>query len=247
MRFNPRRWHSWLGALLSLPMLIIGVTAILMIHAPSLGWRELQIDTSWLPGYHTSSRQDPRRQVQALLETPQGLWIGTRAGLFLQHGAVLDSIAAFDGQEIRALLTTPQGLLVLTPQGLWRARPQGWQSVLPGQITAIFAPGQDVYAVLRGHGLLRSGDGGQSWRRPPEPAAFADLPAMSQPSTVAVAKLIRDLHTGEALFTHDLYWLWVDLLGVVLIFLACSGFYLWWRVQRAQASSRRRLQPTSSQ
>ena len=245
MRFNPRVWHSWLGALLSLPMLIVGLTAILMMHGPSLGWRELQIGTTWLPGYHTVNRQDPRHQVQALLETPQGLWLGTRAGLFLQHGAVLEAIPAFEGQEIRVLLTAPQGLLVLTPQGLWRARPDGWQPALGGQITAVFGLGEDVYAVMRGRGLLRSGDGGQSWRRQPEPAGLAGLPPASLPPTVSVAKLIRDLHTGEALFDHDLYWLWVDLLSVVLIFLACSGFYLWWRVRRALVANGRRLQASS--
>ncbi len=47
-----------------------------------------------------------------------------------------------------------------------------------------------------------------------------------------LARLIRDLHTGEAFLGRDNKWIWDDIVGGSMTFLALTGVYLWWNGQR---------------
>lgn len=48
---------------------------------------------------------------------------------------------------------------------------------------------------------------------------------------ITLGKLMLDLHTGRAFLGKEAEWIWIDLLGLVWVFLGGTGLYLWWHAQ----------------
>jgi hypothetical protein len=236
--FNSRKWHAWLSFALALPILMVAITAIFIAHGQALGFRDIKVDASWLPGY---SRNDEKREVRAVLATADTLWIGTQVGLLQKTAAGVHPVAAFEGQEIRALLFSSTGVVVMTAQGLFAERDRQWIKISRAPVVSAYADNGMLFAVFRGKSLQMSNDGGASWQPLLDAqAALAELPALrSGSSSMMLARVIRDLHTGEALLGHDAEWIWNDIVGGAMTFLAATGLYLWWRGQRKLVFARR--------
>ena len=231
LQYNNRKWHAWISFAISLPILLVAITAILIAHGQKLGFRDIKVDASWLPGYSSAPAQ---REARATLNTPDALWIGTLNGLFVQSAGSVREIEFFSGQEVRALPRTANTVFVLTTQGLFAQRGDTWQRVSKGPVAGAYADGNDVYMTTRDKGLQVSDDQGASWK--PVAAASSALeqlpPLGPEPAKMVLARVIRDLHTGEALLGHDGEWIWNDVVGGTMTFLGVSGLFLWWRGQR---------------
>src|SRR5438046_8055661 len=78
-----RQWHTILGTLFALPLIVMCVTGSLIIHNRTLGFRTIQVSTDWLPGYHTNEAQENvLKEVRSILQLPNGhLLVGTENGL----------------------------------------------------------------------------------------------------------------------------------------------------------------------
>jgi hypothetical protein len=231
LQYNNRKWHAWISFAISLPILLVAITAMLIAHGQKLGFRDIKVDASWLPGYSSAPAQ---REARATLTTPEALWIGTLSGLFVQADGSVREIDAFTGQEIRALLHTESTVFALTTQGLFAQRGDQWQRVSRGPVSSAYTDGNNLYMTTRDKGLQMSDDQGVTWKPAVAvAAALAQLPPLGpQPAKMVLARVIKDLHTGEALLGHDGEWIWNDIVGGTMTFLGISGLYLWWRGQR---------------
>lgn len=231
LTYNNRKWHAWISFAIALPILLTAITAILIAHGQKLGFRDIKVDASWLPGYAAAPA---KREVRAVLAADDATWIGTQVGLYRQTAAGTQEIGEFAGQEIRALLRTEHTVFVLTAQGLFAARGDHWQKLSRGPVSAAYADGGNVYMTTRDKGLQVSSDDGASWQPPAAAqAALEQLPGLGpQPAKMVLARVIRDLHTGEAILGHDGEWIWNDIVGGTMAFLGISGLVLWWRGQR---------------
>jgi hypothetical protein len=231
LQYNNRKWHAWISFAISLPILLVAVTAMLMAHGQKLGFRDIKVNAGWLPGYSSAPAQ---REVRATLSTPDALWIGTLSGLFVQSAGAVREIDAFAGQEIRTLQRAGNTIFALTSQGLFALRADQWQRVMRGPVQSMYADGDNVYMMTRDKGLQVSEDQGTSWKSPTAATAALELlpPLGPEPAKMVLARVIRDLHTGEALLGHDGEWIWNDIVGGTMTFLGISGLYLWWRGQR---------------
>lgn len=231
LKYNNRKWHAWISFAISLPILVVALTAILIAHGQKLGFRDIKVDASWLPGYASAAAQ---REIRAVVKTEDGIWIGTQVGLYEQVDGNTREIADFSGQEIRALLRTERAVFALTAQGLFAQRGEHWQKLSRGPVSAAYADGNSVYMTTRDKGLQVSDDDGASWQPAHDAqAALAQLPPLGpQPAKLALAKVIKDIHTGEAFLGHDGEWIWNDVVGGTMAFLGISGLVLWWRGQR---------------
>lgn len=227
----PRRWHAWLAVALLLPFLLIAVTGILFAHGPALGFRDIRVPVGWLPGYGADSGPAVRGAAPA----GDGWWVLAPQGVVRVTGDRAVVVAALAREEIRSLVATPQGTLAVSPQGLWKESGGEWRKVLRGPVLQAGGDAGALVAVLRGKGPQVSHDGGATWA-PLVPAlqpALATLPAPDAAPRVTLAQLVHDLHTGKALVTEKAEWIWQDLMGLVLVFLSGSGFYMWWSKRRA--------------
>jgi hypothetical protein len=238
LQFNSRKWHAWISFAISLPILIVAITAIFIAHGQKLGFRDIKVDASWLPGYSGASAQ---REVRAASNFENGLWVGTQSGLFVRTDAGIGEIKSFSGQEIRTLLHTNHNLFVLTTQGLFARRGEQWSRVSRGPVISAYADGDNVYMMTRDKGLQFSGDGGATWGPSAQAQSALALlsPLGAEPAKIMLARVIRDLHTGEAILGHDREWIWNDIVGGTMTFLGITGLYLWWRGQRRMAFRRR--------
>lgn len=227
----PRQWHGTLAVVVLLPFLILAVTGVLFAHGNALGLRQIQVPVAWLPGYGA----DDQPALRSAVPDGKAWWLLTPQGVVRLENGRAQTVAALRQAEVRSLQATPQGLIAIGARGLWQERRGDWRLILRGPVLQAGGDGKVLTALLRGRGLVASHDGGQSWQ-PLAPAlapALAGLaPVGPREARISLAQLVHDLHTGRALLTEKWDWLWQDVLGLVLCFLAGSGVYLWWRRPR---------------
>ena len=239
-------WHRWLGVCASLLVLVLAVTGILLNHTEALRLDARQVHSEALltwygidgPAHLTSYAVGPKRltqggqrwfldakplpgefpplrgavRLQSLLvaATSDALWLLTEQGEVVER---MDNRAGIPA-GIRRIGTDADGhLLIDTDGGYWRGDRDlvQWQPVeQPAQVR--WAAPEPVPDALRQEIL-------QFYRG-------AGLP---------LERVLLDLHSGRIFGGWGVFLM--DAAAVVLVMLACSGVWLWWR-----GRSRRRRQ-----
>lgn len=231
----PRNWHNKLAIILVLPFILMAITGMLFTHGPALGTRTATVNASWLPGYGGDNAK-ATQDVRSVVVEGNIYWVGTRAGLVRVENGQATPVPALAREDVRSLVTTPQGVLAITGKGLWREQQGEWTPILKGMVAQASGDAQTLVAFQRGKaGPVQSTDGGKSWTplKPVLMPALKQLPASEADNRITVAQLIHDLHTGVAFVGDKGEWVWVDALGLVLLFLSGSGIYMWWVKRRA--------------
>jgi len=238
LNVTSRSWHTWSSLILSLPILIVALSAIFIAHRKALGTDEVNVAANWLPGYQAASAKTGRNEARSKLVTAAGdTYVGTLNGLYRLSDGQLAAVEELAGTQIRGLAEAPWGRVAAAKGGIWLEQDGKWQRVQKGDAwSAASQPDGTVIVAIRDKGLLVSRDG-QRWQ--PEAqvaAAIAALPVDAEPLTLG--RLIMDLHTGKALLGKDGEWIWIDLVGLTMSLLALTGVYMWWRGQRRKAALR---------
>ena len=234
LNLKARKWHTWAGILLALPMLIVGMTALFIAHKKSLGTEAVRVDAGWLPGYRTAHGGPAPVEARAVLVTHDGrTLIATQDGLFrMQEGRPVP-VNEFIGVPVRALAEAAFGKIAAAKNGLWLERGGIWERTMPGDAWNVSRQDDgSVVAALKERGLLISRDG-RHWETEAQLAnALAAIGSEQKEKALTLNKLIMDLHTGQAFFGKSGEWLWVDLVGLSLCLLTLTGVKMWWRTKR---------------
>jgi uncharacterized iron-regulated membrane protein len=235
----PRNTHRWLSVVIVAPMLLVAATGILFEYVQPMGWRNQQVNAGWLPGY-SARPSDPVKDIRGVIPDGAALWIAGRTGLYRVQGSMVKAVPALEQQELRNLYVTPQGLLATSPQGLWLVKNDDARLVLKGLVLQASGNEQQLFAVVRGRGPMVSTNGGADWAPldPQQVSALASLPAVAATGRIAISQLIHDLHTGKALTGESGEAVWNHIVGLSLLFLCCTGFYMWWKHQKNGNGSR---------
>ncbi|WP_374633757.1 PepSY-associated TM helix domain-containing protein [Ferrovibrio sp.] len=232
-----RWWHKWLGIVLSLPLLLVAVTAILLAHDRALGLRQISVVADWLPAYGDAATGIEIRAAQRLLDTD---YMATRQGLFALRDGQVETIAALRGTEMRDLAIADGRLYGAARNGIWLRDADGtWRHVLKAEAWSVnVRPDGAILAATRERGLAVSMDGGIQWES--ENAAARAIAEQSgiDPRATNLGRLVLDLHTGKAILGRQLEWLWIDITGAALVFLAVSGLVMWLRARRQRLQAR---------
>lgn len=236
MKINWRTWHAWLSVILSLPLFIIGVTALFIAHGKTLGLNRVDINAFWLPGYAmTASKREPVI-VKAAFAADGVRYIGAKTGLFVLETGRAKAVEALRGADVRSIAGATGKLVVGAKTGVWLGGNNDWRRIHHIEVfTAGILPDGAIFAAPATGGLVVSRDEGRTWvNDATEIDALALLPAAGE-DTLTMNRLIMDLHTGKAFLGRHWQWLWIDMLGAIMIFLSLSGVYLWWMGQRRKA------------
>ncbi len=86
------------------------------------------------------------------------------------------------------------------------------------------------YLTTKEQGVLMSKNQGSSWEQAPQITKLLSELPNKQP--LQLGKLMKDLHTGKALMGKKYEWIWADILALVLVLLALTGIYMWWKSQK---------------
>lgn len=236
MNINWRHWHAWLSVILSMPLFIVGMTAILIAHHKALGLKELPFAADWLSANQTLVAAE--LEVKAGLVTATGQWyLGTKNGLLMLQDGALQAVPALTGQEIRSLSANGPLLVAAGNRGAWLLQDGVWRQInrRPAHQVQLAVDGA-IYLATLDNGLLFSRDWGATWAPLPHiEAALRAAPPMP-PESYDFNKLVMDLHTGKAIFGKHWEWLWIDSLGLLMLFLSMSGVYLWWQGQKRHSN-----------
>lgn len=231
--FDSRKWHIWVSIVLSIPILIVSVTAIFIAHDKDLALKDIPVSVSWLPGYRGEAARENYLQPRASLRSADGTeLVATNGGLYEVRGDALIAVPEFAGVPVRALTETSWGLVAAARNGIWVARDGIWQRTHKGDAWNATARDGGVLVAMRDEGLLTSIDG-QTWS--PERSvmrAVVAAQANAPVETITAGKLVMDLHTGKAFFGKEWEWIWIDLVGLAMTLLSLTGVYMWWRGER---------------
>lgn len=248
INFKARDWHNWASAILAVPLLLVGLTAIFLAHKKELRLNDLNLTAyvAWLPGYGKKTMAEEHQDIRTSLQDREGrLWIGTQAGLYQIVGEQIEMVSEIGAEPVRDLVEAPWGLIAATKYGVWVWQGAHWQRSYKGDAwNANLHPDGAVAITVKDKGLLFSRDG-TSWSAAPHIGQqMARLPAEEKPAEkITLGKLMMDLHTGKAFFGKTWEWVWIDILGVIWAFLGLTGMYLWWRTQTKRRDAARNKLP----
>lgn len=237
--FNARSWHNWVSIILVLPMIIIGITAIFIAHHKSLKMEQVDVTAyvSWLPGYSSGLMGNQLELRSSYIDKEGTQWLGALNGLYQMRGNEVKQITDLPATQVRDILDTPWGLMVATKMGVWMRTDTGWQKVYKGDAWNVSTHQNTVSISVKDKGILAS-DNGKDWHVSQTVVAAIDSMTLTmKKESITLEKLNMDLHTGKALFGKSGEWIWIDILGAVLIFLSGTGIYMWWRGEKRKKSA----------
>ncbi|MBS4053076.1 MAG: PepSY domain-containing protein [Methylomonas sp.] len=238
MKINWRHWHAWLSIVLSIPLFLVGVTAVLIAHNKTLGLKDMPLN--WLSDSPMRAAELP--EIRASLSSRDGRrFLGGKSGLYVLQHDKIHAVAALAGSEVRSLSENQQLLVAAGSMGAWLLNGETWRAVYRKPVhQAHIGADNSIFLATVEHGLLVSRDLGASWQADqPSLAALQTLPPAAVRENYSFNKLVMDVHTGKAFMGKSWEWLWIDCLGLLLVFLALSGVYLWWQGQKRQTALHR--------
>lgn len=258
-----RQWHTYLGLVTALLVMLVSVTGILLIHKKDLGLNRLMVS---LPGYGKKVPPDAWSLVTTaggarMLSTKQGVYVEVPEGwqCVLQAGAkklivdgdvlyacTMDGLRQssdggrtwqihFPDEEVKAFLVAGGSSTVATTKGIYRLEGDGsgWKP-----LASFGRKHLDVRDLMFSpDGLLLAAKEGVFRVAEDGTVTSMKLPQdENRLAGVEAQKVIADLHTGAIFGTWFIYV--VDLAALSLIFLSVSGIWLWYRPWRAKRSAR---------
>lgn len=241
-----RGWHIWLSIALSVPILIVGITAIFIAHDKSLDLKSMQVPAYLSPASQPKGKAAREElELRSVWQDAHGWhWLGGKSGLYRVSGPGELSVIA-GPTEVRALLGTSDALLVAAKNGLWRVAHDGRETerVQRGDFHGLSTLPEGIAAIPQNDAILLTRDGGLNWSKASglTPATetlanFMSDDSRSEERNIPVSKLIMDLHTGKAFFGKKYEWIWIDLVGGAMALLTLTGLVMWWRSQRRKVA-----------
>lgn len=226
-----RRWHRRIGLAGALFLAWMAVSGILLNHSGDLSLGRQELHSLWLSrwyglgetaqtGFHSGSHWLAASAEGAVLDgKPLVDW--TEPPLGMARAAPLLAIAG--AQHVRLLTETGELVETLDASAL----PAGRLRRI-GESEAGFVVDVDGKSYVSADGeSFAAYEGAVRWSAAEalSPAERATL--VQQAPGVSVERLLEDLHSGR-FFGRGGVWV-VDGLGIALVLLALTGFWIWWR------------------
>ena len=250
LRIWLRRGHRWLGVVLVLFVLLLGVSGIALNHASDWGLDRRHLDWPWLLDAYG---------IQAPAPTASFADGGLRATLmgerlFLDQEEIAEDVAGLAGiatLDPLVLVATKDALYVLTTAGEL-VESMDAAVGMSGSIDRVGRHGRR--AVVESGGKFYRSDpdmtqferwdadqqGGLQWSAatPPAAAELAVLQTLYRGRGLTVERVLADVHSGRIFASTGT--LIMDAVAVFMIVLSLSGFVLWLQHSRREAELERR-------
>ncbi len=227
LKKQSRKWHTWLGVLFAIPLLIVGVTTLFLAHEKRLNLDQYWVSSSFFPGY--LGETTARNEIKSYFKDVNGVeYFGYKMGLLTQKEGKIASVPFFDTYEVRGIEMLGGHLLVGTRKALFIEQEGLFKEVLKKDILDLSVRDGVVSVVTNKEDLFSSHDL-KTWKSIAIPS---DVQALNQ---ITLKKLNLDLHTGRALLGDRAMWIWEDILACCLLFFIVTGIYLWYPKKRKKA------------
>lgn len=247
-KYSSRKWHNWVGIAICIPTIIVGITAILISFEDSYKYtdREPQINVSWIPAYSSmqvESQVDKKinRIRASYTQDRSKRFYGTSYGLFLASDSIVKTFSDLYGVEINCLIRKDSTLLIGSEKGLYSLKLDGENLVLlfKKDIHSIELVNDSLICISDSRKLYYTLDNGKTWLID---SAFKKLAIIkpagnkkSKAKLIPLHTLIKDIHTGKAIFGKTFEPIWIMLVGFGFTLLGFTGFYMWYDKKRKKA------------
>jgi hypothetical protein len=235
------RLHRALGACAAAFVLMLAVTGVLLSHTEDLHLDHRYVSSSFLlDWYGIKPPQDARSfRVDGHWVTEMGdrLYFDRFDLADVGSGPLLGAVGVPD----MIVVAQRDGLLLLSPSGQ-RVETLQQDQGLPSAVQRIGTRGGRVVVSTRRGDYQADGEllrwekadaHGVAWASPqPLPSGLEQaLAEQYRGRGLSWEHLLLDLHSGRILGRPGE--LLVDFLGVALLFLACTGVWMWWRIRQS--------------
>lgn len=235
-----RRWHQWVGMIVSLFVILLVSTGIMLNHTQELKLGSRYIKSDWMLAWY--GIRPVQRTVQYQLDRQYLVQIGEQVYLNRKRliridkpliGAVQTRQFIVAGFRDRIVLLNRQGEIVETINGH-----QG----LPFPLKKVAWRKSDGLMLATTNGSFRFDLDQLKSRRLQQVNTDwvnrAELPAKLKTWVVADyqnyrlswERVLLDLHSGRLFGSWGVYL--IDLFAILLLFLGISGWVVWWRTRR---------------
>lgn len=231
------RWHRWCGAIAALFVVLISLSGVLINHAHTLGWDHQPVRSPWLLSVYGVEPEVPRFGYNVVRHNVDSAWLVRVSGQLYWNLQLLgecgDSFAGAVAVEDSVAALCGKGLYLLTSDGELVERLSGQpESMQRLGISAgkLIAQSHEQYWEIdmeEGRWIDISPPQLIDWvvaQTLPD-SLSGQLSALATPKDITWERLLLDLHSGRLLGGVGV--LMIDFLGVIMMFLACSGLWAW--------------------
>lgn len=234
-----RKWHNWIGAVFTLPLLIIAITGIILAFQDSFKNtpKEPQINVRWLPGYSEKAlkyefEKKSNEVFSIAISKDSTYYFGTGAGVYYNKNNHSGFFSKLAGLEIRCVVVGDLHLFAGGKQGLFRVQlsDESVTKILSKDIHSIYITNDTTLLVSDKKTFYTSNDYGSSWKNFKLSEAFDSKQfeiENSKQYKIPLHKLNLDLHTGKAFFGKKYEWIWIVIVSLSLLILTLTGIYMW--------------------
>jgi len=216
-KYNSRKWHNWVGIAVSIPTIIVGVTAVLISVQDTFKDKDFepQINVSWLPAYSSVMMENEvekkSKEIRASFTTEDNIqFLGTAYGLFSVQDDSLISYPKLYGAEVNCFASTDSALLIGSKKGLFELKNASLNLLYKRKVHSINVINDSTYTV-------------------------SDNKTLQGSNTIPLHKFVMDMHTGKAFFGKTFEAIWIFLVGLGFSLLGFTGIYMWYDKKRKKA------------
>lgn len=226
--FNFGSWHLWIGLVLSIPVIIVGVTAVFIAHKDQFKNTYIGSSSGEMKKYST--------EIKSVIATSDGkMYAGTKDGLFLQDGNDWKEVKDLSGMDVKSLTVKGNILFAATKMGAYKVKGIEAEKIYSGEAHYISTSSDGMlWLTTKEKGIYESNDDGRNWNKNESFMSLnANVNKMQEgKSGMKFNKLIMDLHTGKFFLGKEYEWLWIDIVGLALALLTLTGILIWWKKLR---------------
>jgi hypothetical protein len=232
-------WHLWSGLIFTIPILLISITAILIAHEKGLGTKEIAVNAGWLPAY--GSNKDIKHyldDVKDVIINKEKTYFASKIGVVIESNKKIEILKNTEGFEVRDLLLIDNKLWIASKEGLFIADNDVVKLVKKGDFHGINNNGNQILASEGKHGFHTSDNNGKTWvsKKISTEIGKENLDSFSKSieketflEKLTLEQLVLDIHTGKAFFGDGSMWIWIDLIGLSLLFMTFTGIWMWYK------------------
>lgn len=236
-------WHRYVGLATALIIILLSITGLMLNHTELLKLDEKRIKSNLILDSYGIGESRPEKSFKT-----SSHWISQLEGKLFLDGLPLPGRSE---QPLTGAIETEQFLVIVSRNSLKLFTPDGEpietidaKAGLPQTISKIALGGSESIVIETAEGVFFSDDDLLSWKKADRSdfnwsvatkipdALAASIAKQVRQDTIPLERFILDLHSGR--FFGDFGVLIVDLATLLFLFLAFSGFIIWWRQKKAK-------------
>jgi hypothetical protein len=246
--FKATKWHTWVGIILSLPIFIVGATAVLIALEKTYKDTESEpiLSVGWLPGYSekamTKENEMKLNEIKASHLAFDGTqYYGTKSGAITVKNGKATLIPALSGIEVFTIEAVAENIYFGTKMGLYLLSNNQVSKISPIDTRHIDIRKDGSIVLSNNKSLFVSTDNGQNFEEQTDyKALFTSIPKSKTAdkmdmSLVPLHKVVMDFHTGKAFFGKAFMDIWIILVGFSCALLSASGIIMWFKKTKNKA------------